>query len=474
MNAPRSASRFAVGLAAATLAGLAVASCSSGSPTSAGGDPTTVASQSVTGPGTDATPGPPARVTAADWPTYHHDAARSGYAPSATAVRRLDKAWATELDGAVYAQPLVIGRTVIVATENDTLYALDAATGRQRWRTSVGTPVPLSNLPCGNIDPLGITGTPVYDPATGRVFALAELRGRRHELVGVSLATGHVDVRQPLEPPAGNPRDAQQRSALTLLGDRVYVAYGGLAGDCGQYIGGVASLRTDGTGRLGWSVKTQRMGGIWTPGGPAVRAGSLYVSIGNGAATSGSYDGSDSITRLSPTLRRQDFFAPQQWAQDNAVDADLGSMGAALVGNRVVVAGKSGIGYLLDADHLGGIGGQLTAVDLGCRGFGAAAVLGSTAYLPCREGIRQVTVTGSALTPGWRGPSAAKGPPVLGGGAVFSVDPDSGTVLALDPATGAVRASYDVGSVAHFASPALSGSRVFLPTTSGVVALSTR
>lgn len=477
MYAPRSVSRFAVGLAAGGMALLLAAGCSGGSTTSAGGEPSAVRTPSGAGPSPGTAPASATRtpppITAADWPTYHHDAARSGHAPSATPVRRLSRAWAAKLDGAVYAQPLLIGDTVIAATENDTLYALDAANGRQRWRTSVGTPVPLSSLPCGNIDPLGITGTPVYDPATGRVFALAEVSGRHHVLVGVDLVSGHVDVRQPLEPPAGNPADAQQRSALTLMGDRVYVAYGGLAGDCGQYIGGVASLRTDGTGRIGWAVPTARMGGIWTPGGPAVRAGSLYVSIGNGAATSGDYDGSDSITRLSPGLRREDFFAPRQWAQDNAVDADLGSMGAALIGDRVVVAGKSGIAYLLDTNHLGGIGGQLGTVKLGCAGFGAAAVVGSTAYLPCRSGIRQVTVAGSSLTPGWQGPSAAKGPPVVGGGAVFSVDPDTGTVFALDPSTGAVRASCDVGSVAHFASPALSGSRAFVPTTNGVVALST-
>jgi polyvinyl alcohol dehydrogenase (cytochrome) len=457
----RSAARLA-----AVAALCAAAACSNDSSSVSSGDPAPPPPSSSAGSS-------PRALTAADWPTYGHDAARSGYAPSATPLRRLTRAWGATLDGPVYAQPLVIGGSVVVATENNTLYALDAATGRQRWRTRVAAPVRLSTLPCGNIDPLGITGTPVYDPATGRIFAVAEVSGPRHVLVGVSLASGHVDVQVPLGPPGGNPGDAQQRAALALLGNRVYVAYGGLAGDCGQYIGGVASLRTDGTGRLGWAVPTTRMGGIWTPGGPTIRAGSLYVSIGNGAAIEGVYDGSDSITRLSASLVRRDVFAPRQWARDNRVDADLGSMGAALVGNRVLVAGKSGIGYLLDAGQLGGIGGQLAAVDLGCRGFGAAAVVGATAYLPCLEGVRQVTVRGSSLVPGWRGPATSNGPPVVGGGAVWSVNRDSGTVLALNPATGAVRASYDVGSVEHFASPALSRSRVFVPTATGVVALRT-
>lgn len=112
-----------------------------------------------------ADPGPPA--VAADWPTYHRDPARSGYVPDLPDPHQLTRAWSTELDGAVYAEPLVVGDRVLVATEGDSLYALDAATGQVQWQTTVGSPVPLRALPCGNINPLGITGTPVYDPVTG-------------------------------------------------------------------------------------------------------------------------------------------------------------------------------------------------------------------------------------------------------------------------------------------------------------------
>jgi len=416
------------------------------------------------------TPGPARKAATLDWPTYHHDPARSGVAAGTPPLGRLSKAWAAKLDGAVYAQPLVIGGRVIAATENDSIYGLSASTGRVLWRTHVGTPVPLSALPCGNIDPLGITGTPVYDPATQRVFAVAEVTGFQHLLVGVDVATGRLEVRSRIEPPAGDAKPSQQRGALALVGGRVYVPYGGLAGDCGAYIGSVASRKTDGTSPLGWAVPTPREGGIWTPGGPAVRGGNLYVSVGNGESRT-TYDGSDSITKLSPALARLDFFAPAQWARDNEVDADLGSMGPALIGDRVVVAGKSGIAYLLDAGSLGRIGGQLAAKDLACRGFGAAAVLGGKAYLPCLDGVQQVTVGRSTLTPGWKASSAANGPPVIGGGVLWSVDRDSGRLLALDLGTGRQRASYDVGSVEHFASPALSGSKAYVPTTTGIVAV---
>ena len=77
----------------------------------------------------------------------------------------------------MYGQPLVVGQLVIAATENDSLYGLDRATGHVAWRTHLGSPVPLSDLPCGNIDPLGITGTPAYDRDNGLVYALAEMPG---------------------------------------------------------------------------------------------------------------------------------------------------------------------------------------------------------------------------------------------------------------------------------------------------------
>jgi len=111
----------------------------------------------------------PVKPGASDWPTYHRDAARTGVAPARPAAGPLSIAWRRNLDGAVYGQPLVIGNTVIAATEGDSVYALDRASGRIRWRVKLGTPVPLSKLPCGDIDPLGITGTAVYDPANGTV-----------------------------------------------------------------------------------------------------------------------------------------------------------------------------------------------------------------------------------------------------------------------------------------------------------------
>src|SRR5215467_4812355 len=153
------------------------------------------------GPGTASSPGSatapaatrsPPSPGAWDWPNYHRDPAHTGFAGGAPPAGPLSIAWTRRLDGAVYGQPLVIGGLVIAATEGDSIYGLDRATGRVRWRAHVGTPVPLASLPCGNIDPLGITGTPVYDPAAKLVYAVAETAGYHHVLVGVWVASGHV------------------------------------------------------------------------------------------------------------------------------------------------------------------------------------------------------------------------------------------------------------------------------------------
>jgi len=194
-----------------------------------------------------------------DWPTYHHDNARTGVAAAFPAPSSVAVAWQAKLDGAVYGQPLVIGNRLLAATENDTIYGLDAATGAQLWAQHVGTPVPRSALPCGNIDPLGITSTMAYDPDTGLVFALAESTGGVHTLFGLDIATGAVKLTRVAEPPKGDKLAHQQRSALTVLQGRVYVAYGGLAGDCAQYIGSVVGVPTTGDGPIvSYAIPTDR------------------------------------------------------------------------------------------------------------------------------------------------------------------------------------------------------------------------
>ncbi|HLH61240.1 MAG TPA: PQQ-binding-like beta-propeller repeat protein [Ktedonobacteraceae bacterium] len=424
-------------------------------------------------PSSSSTQGTTSASTGNDWTMYHNDSTRTGYIADAPDPKSLAKAWSANLDGAVYAEPLVVNGHVIVATEGDSLYSLDARTGRVLWHTNVGTPVPLSDLPCGNIDPLGITGTPVYDPQTQLVYAVAEVTGFSHILVGVDVNTGKVRVRQPVDVPGMDARAHQQRAALALANGMVYIAYGGLDGDCSDYIGRVVALHTNGQGPLlVYTVPTSREGGIWAPAGPAVDSGgNVYVAVGNGASTSGNWDHSDSVLKLSPTLQLEDGFAPQQWAQDNAGDADLGSMGPVLLpGGLIYADGKSSNAYLLNANHLGEVGGQIAQASV-CPAFGGAAVQGSIIIVPCVDGIRQVIIdAANQITVGWHARGQITGSPIIGGHTVYSLDP-GGTLYALSISDGSVVTSLSVGQTSRFATPALSGSMLFVGTLSGVVAV---
>ncbi len=453
---------------------LLAAACTSASPgpsrpASSGGSPVAP----LTLPPGAASPAP---TLPGDWLTYHHDPARSGDVPSVPAPGALRQAWRAQLDGAVYGQPLIVRGTVVAATEHDSVYGLDLATGRVRWHTSLGTPAPLSTLPCGNIDPLGVTGTPVYEPGTGLVFALAELSTHQHVLTGLDPATGAVRVRREAEPPHGDPRAHQQRGALAAVDGRVLITYGGLNGDCGDYIGSVVSVPATGSGPLlTYAVPTSREGGIWAPGGPVLTPdGRVLVSVGNGAAESGPWDGSDSVLALSPaSLTVTGSFAPASWPDDNAHDLDLGSLTPALVGPWVLAVGKRGTGYTLDLAtrlHRTGVGGEQAQARL-CSAYGAAAVTGSAVFVPCADGLLRVDVGADGVPrPGWHVSLHASGSPVLGGGAVWVPDYGAGMLLALDQADGRVLAQVATGELPHFASPVLSGDRVLIGTAAGVTA----
>ena len=132
-----------------------------------------------------------ATAAAPAWTTYRHDAAESGIDPDSTSPAMPSQAWQTPaLDGEIYAQPLVYGSHVYVATENDTVVALDAATGAVAWSTHLATPEPAAQAPCGNIAPsIGITSTPVIDPASNRIYAVGAVRSRAPSRMSCSRST---------------------------------------------------------------------------------------------------------------------------------------------------------------------------------------------------------------------------------------------------------------------------------------------
>jgi outer membrane protein assembly factor BamB len=321
---------------------------------------------------------------------FHANADRSGMfvVPGLTAARargvHLDPGFQGKLSGHLYAQPLFWrarpddAGMLIAATESNEVTALDAGSGRQLWSRSLGRPVARTALGCGNISPLGVTGTPVIDPQTQAVYLDAAVGGSggvRHLVFALSLKDGSplpgwpVDVAQALKAQnrVFNARDQNQRGALTILDGRVYVPYGGHFGDCGNYHGWVVGISLAMPRNVvAWSTGA-RGGGIWAPGGIASDGKFLYAATGNtfGAA---SWMGGEAVFRLSPDLAEprnpRDFFAPESWRALDARDLDLGGAHPILLDipdtqALVLALGKDGHAYLLDRNNLGGIGGSL-------------------------------------------------------------------------------------------------------------------
>jgi hypothetical protein len=302
--------------------------CSSGTRRSDTGTTTTgaVASRPVTS--TTAS-----RVTAnapnASWATYYGDIARSGHATNGPiSPSNSRKQWTSPtLDGNVYAQPLMVGDRIVVATENDTVYSLNTTDGAIVWKRHLGEPVPGSSLPCGNVDPVGITGTPVLDARTNRIYAVGLVRPAHHVLFALDATTGRDVASTRVDANGADAAVHNQRGALTLSHGAIFVPYGGRYGDCGDYRGRLVSVAVtaNGFGKLAsYTLPTQREGGFWAPPGPVIASdGSVYLASGNSASSS-SYDYGNSVVRLTPNLRLVDSWAPTNWSTLNGGDTDVG------------------------------------------------------------------------------------------------------------------------------------------------------
>jgi hypothetical protein len=348
--------------------------------------------------------------------TYHGDAARSGnfIVPKLDAehARALhpDPDFHAAIQGHVYAQPLFWhpsgsgAGSLLVATEDNIVYALDGTSGKTLWQRSLGTPVSHWALPCGNIDPLGITGTPVIDPRGAALYVDAMIRGAAgptHAIFGLSLRDGSVLPGWPLDVAAAlraqgvdfPARFQNERGALMILGDTLYVPFGGHFGDCGSYHGSVLGVKLDGDHAVRSWQTGARAGGIWAPAGISSDGSALYVATGNTMGTR-QWSGGEAVIRLPPDLKfsnqPRDYFAPEDWRALDDRDADLGSVapvpldlpraggGAPLI----VTLGKDGNAYLLDRHNLGGIGGALAATRVSPR-----AILTAIAFFPLGDAM---------------------------------------------------------------------------------------
>ncbi|HEY3120466.1 MAG TPA: hypothetical protein VGL15_07575, partial [Vicinamibacteria bacterium] len=342
---------------------------------------------------------------------HHKHASRDGlyvepaFTKAAAAGLHRDLTFNATIQGPTYAQPLYLeggpgGRDVVIAaTEQNRVYALDAGTGAAVWERQLGSPAPTAGSGiCGNVNPLGITGTPAIDAASRTVYLDAMTippgaSSRKHLIFALSLDDGSTRPGWPVDVSAlqsgGTAFNApfeNQRGALLLVNGTLYVPYGGHFGDCGDYHGWVVGVPVDNPGAARAFATAARGGGIWAPGGLASDGVSVFASTGNTFGTS-TWGHGEAVLRLraGPAFdgATTDYFAPSNWqALDNG-DIDVGGSGPILIdvpgatpSQLVVALGKNGVAYLLDRSNLGGIG----------RGNGTAG-----------EGVASARVASSAI-----------------------------------------------------------------------------
>jgi hypothetical protein len=324
---------------------------------------------------------------------YHGTPTRNGayVIPGLTWERagriHIDHSFDGRIDGHIYAQPLYWHspktgrRLLIVASENDVVYALDARSGRVVWRKSLGRPANGSALPCGNISPLGITGTPVIDDVKVAVYLDAMVDAGdgsdpQHLVFGLGLDGGllpgfPINVAQALKTRGVifTPRIQNQRGAVVIVDRRLFIPYGGHFGDCGPYHGWVVGIGLDKPHIVAWSTRAAG-GGVWAPGGISYDGRSLFIATGNTKDTDRWADG-EAVIRLGIDLKHstspQDFFAPADWKTLDDYDEDIGGVNSLPIdlqkqsghARLLLALGKDGKAYLLDRDNLGGIGGAI-------------------------------------------------------------------------------------------------------------------
>ncbi len=360
--------------------------------------------------------------------TFQYDNSRAGantnevvLTPGNVNTTNFGRLFTYTVDGYVYAQPLYVSNVavpgqgthnvVFAATENDTVYALDAdsnagVNGGLLWQTNLG--IAAESILFGVryhhnvLNPLiGITGTPVIDPASGTLYLdvfsgdVPNTTNCVHRVHALSIATGAEQPFSPVLVTASTPgtgvdstngvvtfvpQNHMNRPALTLAGGVLYVAYGSY-GDTDPYHGWVigfdptnlqpltnyvfASTPNATTNAFGVNAGE---GALWMGGdGLCVDSNNnLYFETGNGsfsAHTNGG-DYGDCFVKLSTTngLTVVDYFAPSNQASMALNDQDLGSGGPILLPDAagsaahphlMVGAGKEGTIYLGDRDNLG-------------------------------------------------------------------------------------------------------------------------
>jgi hypothetical protein len=281
--------------------------------------------------------------------------------------------------GTMFASPLYyqngpggVGLIIAATTGND-VYAINENTGATVWMKNIGSSPQQSGAGCGSINPIGIESTGVIDAATGTLYvagAIGTSNIQRHEVHALNLADGTEKSGWPVDvstaPGSGGmtfmPQPQNQRSALSLVGGTLYVAYGGHVGDCGPYHGWVIGINAANPAmKGGWATGGQGEG-IWAAGGMASDGTGVFAATGNRtpSGATGAHQDSEQLVRITGLGTRSDLWYPSRWMTMDGSDIDLGSVNPVYVeqtgstpSKMVLQLSKDGHLYILDAAALG-------------------------------------------------------------------------------------------------------------------------
>jgi len=453
--------------------------------------------------------------------TYHNDQARTGQNLSEAALTpqtvnsaQFGKRATYPVDGEVYAQPLVYGGSVFIATEHDSVYAI--GDGGPTWKVSLlppgATTVPNSDVNCGQITPeIGITATPVIDPATNTIYVVAmskENGAYVHRLHALDTATGAERAGSPVTitvsgPVAFIPKNYKERAGLVLSNGVVYTTW---ASHCDEFVyhGWVIGYDAKTLAQVGAYDNTPAAAGasFWNSGAaPAVdSAGNLYVVGGNGSFTAdkGGTDLGNSFIKLTGSLSVADYFAPFNYAALNGADLDIGSSGALLLPDAagssahphlMVSAGKEGRIYLLDRDNLGkfqsGSDNQIVQSLTGAIGplFGIPAYFNNTLYFAgANNAMKAFAITNGQMSASPSSSTAVKFPNYGAVPSVSASGPASGIVWVAQSSGNGSLSAYDATDLSKqlynsalgsnsvkFSTPTVANGRVYVGTQNSLV-----
>lgn len=285
---------------------------------------------------------------------------------------------------------------VIAVTLLNNVYALDAVDGSVIWERNVGPPVSAADLCNPKFDPMGIIGTPIVDLASRALFlnAMTTADGGetiKHLILSLNVDTGDINPGWPVDVEATaehnglhfTPEIQQQRPALGIVGNILYVGYGSMRDGC-NYHGWLVGVPINNPASVTAWASDAIGGAIWAVAGVASDGKDPFVTTGN-TRNPATWGGGEAVIRFQPgpifSGSPTDYWAPTNWQSLDQSDSDLGSSGPLLVdvpgatpSHLVVAMGKDRHVYLVNRDNLGGITQPVTSAQLGNAPILQAAV----------------------------------------------------------------------------------------------------